>query len=71
MVDLSPNRNFINPHKATHSIFLFEPKTTEKTPFFHKTPDNLNIVENLLDIHRTNLFHQSQISMIGVRVCTM
>ena len=60
MVDLSPNRNFIIPHKATHSIFLFKPKTTEKTPFFHKTPDNLNIVENLQDIHRTNLFHQSQ-----------
>ena len=60
MVDLSPNRNYINPHKATHSIFLFKPKTTEKTPFFHTKPDNLNIVETLQDIHRTNLFHQSQ-----------
>ena len=61
MVDLSSIRNFINPHTATHSTFLFKPKTTEKTPFSHIIPNTLTIVnKNLQDIHRTNIFHQSQ-----------
>ena len=59
MVDMSPNRNFFNPQTATHSIFLFKPKTTEKTPLSNTNSNSLNNVKNLQDIHRTNLFHQS------------
>jgi hypothetical protein len=56
MVDLSLNRNFINPPTATHSIFFLETKPTEMTLFSHVNVDNVDDDEIILDIHHNNIF---------------